>query len=239
MSTILFYDVVLASQGLRALEWTEKINTDQRYAAQFNALFKSYSGIRVMTEINGTWTEQTVIGDIGPIAWKYTAVEIPVDGMTNGEVRVRLQFFPDNFMIDYVAFETNDSSSESFSVKAYQPKEIYDDAGQMRNDVLDLVADDDERFLVTSPGESYHFIYDIPPKSDLETTVFLQSKGYYTEWIRGEWLNNKETGYRFNLFEVDKAITQLSRSWLENRDIIEKEFFKSRIPLKGDICKKC
>ena len=235
LSTILFYDVVLASQGLRALEWTEKINTDQRYAAQFNALFKSYSGIRVMTEINGTWTEQTVIGDIGPIAWKYTAVEIPVDGMTNGEVRVRLQFFPDNFMIDYVAFETNDSSSESFSVKAYQPKEIYDDAGLLRNDVLDLVADDDERFLVTSPGESYHFIYDIPPESDYETTVFLQSKGYYTEWIRGEWLNNKETGYRFNLFDVDKAIIQLGKSWLENRDIIEKEFFKARIPLKGGI----
>jgi hypothetical protein len=235
MNTILFYEVVLASQGIGALEWTERINTDQSYAAQFYAACLSYAGIAVKIYRNGRWVQQAWIGDAGPITWKNTAVEIPTDTNQEKELLLRLQFFPDNFMFDYIAFDVGASSEEILLVEEVLPIEIYDNAGKVRNEILQLIQNDDDRFLVTNPGDSYHFFYNIASGAKMETTVFLQSKGYYSEWIRGEWLTTPPSEYRFNLAEIDKTIFRLRQSWLENRTLMEREFFKTRIPLSQDL----
>jgi hypothetical protein len=235
MNTVLFYDVVLASQGLDALEWTERMNTDQQYAAQFYAAYLSYAGITAKIYRNGAWVQQARIGDAGPITWRNTAVEIPLDANHEGELLLRLQFFPDNLMIDYVAFDVDTSAEETLLVEKVLPAEIHDNLGEARDEILPLIQHDDAQFLITNPGESYHFVYDLAPKAKMETTIFLQSKGYYTEWIRGEWLTTSPSNYRFNLFEIDNTISQLRQSWLENRELMEKEFFKTRIPLAEDL----
>ncbi|MCH8125076.1 hypothetical protein IIC38_03830 [candidate division KSB1 bacterium] len=237
LSTILFYDVVLASQGIHAIEWTEKMNTDPLYASKFNSLYKSYAGIKVKIHQNGQWQQVTTIGDVGPLLWKDVGVKIPIqidDSDIDNKLLIRLEFFPDNFMIDYIGYEENSQSSESLHIKEFLPESIYDDSGTVRNDILSLIQKDDSQFLVTNPGESYYFDYNIDHTNDMETTLFIRSKGYYTEWIRGEWLTTREQDYHFDLREVDKAIARLKQSWLDNRELLENEFFKTRIPLKEE-----
>ena len=231
LSTILFYDVVLASQGIAALEWIERLNKDSLYASQYHTIYNSYSGMDIKVYRNGKWIQQASLKDVGPIAGKDVAVELPAGKDVEGIMRVRLEFFPDNIMIDYVAVEANTSLKEALLVDKVLPTEIYDHTGQKRNDILELIENSDTQFLITSPGESYYFNYDIAPNEGMEMTVFVQSKGYYTEWIRGDWLNTRSTGYRFDLFRVDETIAQLRQSWLANRALIEGEFFKTRIPL--------
>ncbi|MCH7573894.1 MAG: hypothetical protein IIA59_02100 [Candidatus Marinimicrobia bacterium] len=231
LSTILLYDVVLASQGIAALEWTERMNKDLLYASQYHAIYNSYSGMDIKVYRNGKWIQQASLKDVGPIAGKDVAVELAASKDAEGIMRVRLEFFPDNIMIDYVAFEANNSLKEALLVDKILPTEIYDHTGQKRDDILELIEKSDNQFLITSPGESYYFNYNIPPSERMEKTVFVQSKGYYTEWIRGEWLMPRSAGYQFDLLRVDETIAQLRQSWLANRGLIESEFFKTKIPL--------
>ena len=44
-------------------------------------------------------------------------------------------------------------------------------------------------------------------------------------------MTTDQTGYRFDLFKTSDTIARLRQSWLENRDLLEEEFFKTRIPL--------
>ncbi|MGE5457485.1 MAG: hypothetical protein ACM3RX_03950, partial [Methanococcaceae archaeon] len=43
LSTTLLYDVVLGSQGINAVEWTNKMNTDKSYADMFSIVYKAFS----------------------------------------------------------------------------------------------------------------------------------------------------------------------------------------------------
>lgn len=230
LSTILFYDVVLGSQGIYALDWTERMNTDELYASQFGAIYKAFSSISVQVLRNGQWVQHTSISDVGPITWKDVGTEIPVH--REGELSVRLQFIPDNFMIDLVAFDVQSSDEVALALNEVFPTEVRENSGTVRKDVLGLLEKDDDRYLVTNPGESYRFFYHIPETENGDQALFIRSKGYYTEWIRGSWLKEQETSYRFNLSEIDLTLSQLARSWLENKDLIEGEFFEARIPVK-------
>ena len=46
LNIILFYDVILGSQGIGALEWIERLNTDPEYASQYSSIYNSYAGIK-------------------------------------------------------------------------------------------------------------------------------------------------------------------------------------------------
>lgn len=227
LSTILFYDVVLASQGISAIEWTRKMNEDLLYATQFNLVYKNFSGISVLVPKNKSWVKINSIPDAGPITWKYMATKIPVD--EEGNINIKLQFFPDNFMIDYIAFDTDHNTTKTFTINEHFPVEIREDS---HNNILHLIENDDDKYLTTNPGESFLLLYDIPKEKNIEQTVFIKSKGYYTEWIRGSWVRNTNLDYRFDLFDVNRTLQYLATSWIQNKDFIEQEFFHTRIPVK-------
>lgn len=233
LSTILFYDIVLASQGIEALEWTERMNTDPVYAALLDRVYKSYSGVRVQVLVDGVWEERASISDIGPIAWKDLAVEVPVDGGGDAKLSLRLAFFPDNIMIDYVGWEASDQTAPSMFVKEIGPTTIRDAQGRDRAQVGGLIREVDGEYLVTEPGEVFDLSYEIPQTDEQETTVFIASKGYYIEWLRGDWLKPRQSGYRFSLFNTEETIAQMTKSWAENRDLIEQTFLETRIRPPG------
>ena len=234
LSTILFYDIVLASQGIEALEWTERMNTDPVYAALLDRVYKSYSGVRVQVLVDGTWKERASIGDIGPIAWKDLAVEVPVDGGGDEKLRLRLAFFPDNIMVDYVGWEAGDQTDAPMLVKEVGPATIRDAQGRDRAQVGGLIREVDGEYLVTEPGEVFDLSYEIPQTDGQETAVFIASQGYYIEWLRGDWLKPRQSGYRFSLFNTEETIAQMTKSWAENRDLIEQTFLETRIRPPGD-----
>jgi hypothetical protein len=234
LTTILFYELVLSSQGFEAIEWTEKMQNNYIYAKLFNELYKSYAGIRIKTFKDGSWKSQSKIGDIGPIAWKEIAVTIPVE-VENKTASIRLEFFPDNFMIDYIGYDYRSKLNDDYQINSLKPQSIVDDENKSRHELIEILGKPDENFLITNPGESYYLSYNLKYSDSTNTSVLVQSKGYYTEWIRGNWLVNCTDDYKFNMFEVEKTLLQLQNSWLENRPIIEDKFFETRIPLKEDL----
>jgi hypothetical protein len=236
LSTVLFYDLVLASQGVKALEWTQRINTDPVYAALYHMAYNNFAGMEVSVNLEGDWEKVGRFGDVGPIAWKELVIELPVTVDEENLMRIRLEWFPDNFMIDYIAYDTEiESDHDSIHTDLIHPRDITNFLGEDDSDLYSKIREDDSDFLITYPGDFYNFEYDVPQHEDLSTTLFIKSKGYYTEWLRGDWIAYRESGYQFNLFEPDETLEQLKRSWKENRALLEKTFFETKIPLKGGI----
>lgn len=229
LTTTLLYDVVIGSQGINALEWTKKMNDDKFYAMQFKSVYDLFSGLSIECKTNNNWTEIGKYQDAGPINWKYSAAEIPVN--SDGKIQIRLNFIPDNFMIDYIAIDTIDCK-DNFKVEKLDPVSITDFKNQTRNEIADLITADDNRYLITNPGDSYLIDYKIDKPFDNEISLFIESKGYYNEWIRGSWISNQNLNYTFNLFDVQGTLNQLVTSWIENKDLLEEEFFNAKIPLK-------
>jgi hypothetical protein len=230
LSTILFYDVVLGSQGISALDWNDRMNHDENYAKQFMQVYKRFSGVTVNVQRDGKWLNHCTIEDVGPIAWKDVATEIPVD--KSGKLGVRLEFFPDNVMIDYVAFDFETDAGEHITLRKINPVQILDNTGADWNEILPLIQSDDDKYLVTHPGDFYHFVYSIEKSQASDLTLFVSSKGYYTEWIRGNWLRASTAAYHFDLSDIQGTISHLVQSWLQNKDEIEHKFFQSRIPVR-------
>lgn len=228
LSTLLFYDVVLGSQGIKALEWNERMNSDLIYANQFKTIYKAFSGISINSFNGEKWIKNSMLYDAGPLNWKYCVQEIPV---YNGEINIRLKFVPDNFMIDYIAFDFEQINADIQSLEIY-PYEILDNDGNPRGEVIELLRNDDDNYLITNPGESYRLHYNIEKSNECEQTVFIDSKGYYTEWIRGSWLKNNNADFKFNLYDVQGTLAYLAKNWLENKNLLETEFFKTRVPVK-------
>jgi hypothetical protein len=235
LSTVLFYEVVLASQGIGALSWTERMNSDPQYAHLFRSIYDTFSGIEISLDQNGQWIPAGRFHDVGPITDKYVASVIPCQGQE--EVRIRLKFIPDNFFIDSVSFDYDEGPPEEYPLEPLEVMTIVDHRGAERKDVLRLLDKDDDLYLTTEPGESYRLFYFPPADPDAEHTssLFVVSRGYYTEWLRGQWIASPETpGYTFRLNDFSGTFAYLADLWLHQRDDMERLFFNTRVRLREE-----
>ncbi|MBL8006649.1 MAG: hypothetical protein JNJ56_03900 [Ignavibacteria bacterium] len=230
LSTILFYDVVLGSQGIRAVEWIDKMNNNETYAADFKMIYDNFSGMQFEIFVNGEWVEAEKFPDAGPICWKQTAAEIPVSGMK--ELKCRIKFIPDNFMIDYIGIEYGGYDECSLKTDTVRLSEIKSLSGKSTDNAFGLIQNSDKQYLITNPGDSYTLIYKIKKTAESEQTLFISSRGYYNEWIRGSWIKNDPSAHIFNLYNINGNLRLVAESWESNKTLIESEFFNTRIPVK-------
>jgi hypothetical protein len=229
LTTVLFYDLVLASQGLQAIEWTRRMAEDRVYATMFSMLYEQYAGIRCYAGSGKRLKEYAVIGDIGPIAWKEIAFRIPAQNIAQ---RVKLEFFPDNVMIDRVTWSAESVPSKDIDIRQLHPFSVRDYAGRDAQHALSLIATKDEEYLIHQPGDNFDVRFAIPASGERTTSILLSSTGYYYEWLRGNWIRSARAGEPLNIFDRDRILIELRDRWLRSRFDIAASFFNNRIPLK-------
>jgi hypothetical protein len=205
------------------------MNEDPIYASYFKMVYDEFSGIKIKILDNGYWKYIGKFKDAGPLNWKYIAAQLP--SCNSDTLHLRLEFIPDNFMIDYIAFDTTSHPKNYIKTSTIYPCEITDGNGNPDDSLLNYVKNDDSRYLITEPGDCYYLDYNIPVKSNCKETALIYSKGYYNEWIRGGWINNKNDDYSFNLYDIKGTLSELADSWIENSELLEREFFHSRFSL--------
>jgi hypothetical protein len=228
LSTVLFYEVVLGSQGVEAIDWTQRMNTDLPYAALFRSVYAQFSGVKIMALRDGNWEMVGGVPDAGPVGWKPIAVQVPVEN--DNELVLRIEFFPDNIMIDYLAFDFNTDQNQ-VEATVVSPSAVKDRTGELRPEILPLIQEDDSRYLVTEPRDVYRFTFDLPAAGKSEMSLFVRSKGYYTEWLRGSWISQPLAAERFDLFRIDQTMIKLADMWVQERGTMESLFFRNRIPV--------
>jgi hypothetical protein len=225
LSTVLFYDVMLASAGPRALTWIGSDLDQISTAVRLGRWVQRRLGLRVSVWRDGAYREVGRVPDAGPIAWRDVAVVVPVPP-AEPVLRVRLSFTPDLWRLDRAALGRRDGPA---AVRTIPAGNVIGSDGRSDPGALASVRGSDGRYLQTSPGQRFTAVFDTgPPPAGSERTFLLSSQGYYTEWIRAEWLR-AGTGAPFT--PSDDALRTALRRWREVRSSMEDDFERHRIPV--------
>ena len=81
---------------------------------------------------------------------------------------------------------------------------------------------------MTLPGDEYTLVYDLPDNFG-ELELFLDSRGYYIEWMREEWLRDEDPARAAMMFfEPEKALRVLAPEFKRREARMEKIFWSSR-----------
>jgi hypothetical protein len=84
------------------------------------------------------------------------------------------------------------------------------------------------RHLVTQPGDAYRLTFRLPP-GDGRFELFLESEGYYYEWMRQEWLaeENPEMAL-LAVADPAAALRRLAPAYKAQEGRLERQFWESR-----------
>jgi hypothetical protein len=90
------------------------------------------------------------------------------------------------------------------------------------------LAQADETYLITRPGESVQLGFDVG-ESKLARTFFLASEGYYMEWMRSEWLAEE---HRRTFEPTSDALMQSLQLYAQKRDTYRQQFESIKVPVR-------
>ena len=228
LNTILFYDYMLARPGARSLDWMEN---DLGRIGPTVALGRWYNGklgMRVAVQgADGEWDQVSKLSDYGPIAWRDVAAVIPVPARGDS-MRVRISFLADQWRIDRLAVA---ASVRRVPTRTIEASDVEGAAGTHETVALTAIGSADENYLQTSPRQRFTVSFDVGRGDAAATRTFLLvSQGYYTEWVRGSWMTGKREVTAFK--PEDATLLHALHSWRAEKDSMEKQFYRSRIPVQ-------
>ncbi|MXZ05762.1 MAG: hypothetical protein F4Y90_09855 [Rhodothermaceae bacterium] len=226
LNTVLFYDLMLAAQGAEALDWLATDMANIGRAAELGLWFRETMGLEVSVLEPQGWKRVTRLADTGPLAWDEVAVQMPVP--EGNELRVRLSFLADAWRIDFAGLakeaELTEPNSASFIHVA--PINRAPDP-----ELASRIAQSDEDYLVTHPSVALSLeSAPLGAFAEGKRTFFLSSQGYYTEWIRPDWIRSANPPKKFR--PSGETIVRLMEQWLEEKDAFQSKFFDTRIPVR-------
>jgi hypothetical protein len=227
LNTVLFYDLMLGSAGARALDW---LGTDlQRIgpAVELGMWYRARMGMRVAAEIDGAFRDIDRIPDAGPIAWKDVALLVPVP-QSGDSMRIRLSFVTDEWRIDQVGIALDARRAEPRSVPLLAAASLDD---TISFDATRRLSEPDEAYVETQPGIAFTVRFGTGPEPSGETRTFLlSSQGYYTEWVRPDWIARASTPATFEPGDV--MLVEAQRRWRAVKPEFERRFYETRIPVR-------
>jgi hypothetical protein len=226
LNTVLFYDLMLGTAGIQAVNWWGGSLDGIGAAFEMARWYMEIFGLTVQVWNSDEWHTVARVPDAGPIAWKEMGVRIPVPD--SGPLRIRLGFLADDWRIDRAALATPVEVSDAREIPLQR---VITEAGREDASAIGLVLEDDKEYLVTYPGTSLmlEFLPPSPPPGNA-TTYLLATRGYYIEWMRPEWIRRAQQGEPFHA--GPGAVERLMATWIEKRGSVEDAFFGSRIPVR-------
>ncbi len=173
----------LAFMGTRAGEWLAALERGSESTRErTHGIGRVLGGIDVLTrDQQGNWVLAGSLQETGPLATDVRVVPLPPQ--PSAEVlQVRLRLTRGMWRIDQAGLVVLE---EEASAVRLRPSLVLR-AGAPDTTALANLRSRTEA-LVTLPGDAYTLVYELPDKSTAYE-VFLESRGYYLEWMRAQWL---------------------------------------------------
>jgi hypothetical protein len=226
LNTLVFYDHMLAKPGARSLDWIGEEMTRLDRVAELGLWYGEHFGIRVDVHDGVAYRPAARFADYGPIAWRDVALVVPVP--RGDSLRIRLSFLTDQWRIDRLSVASRVRTVTPVVVPAAS---VTASDGTLQRDALAALRTPDEHYLKTTPRQRFTATFDVgrAATNGSERTFLLASQGYYIEWVRGAWMTGKRDTTTF-VPSVATLVTAM-REWGVQRDSMERQFFRSRIPV--------
>jgi hypothetical protein len=221
LTTFLFYQT-LAYMGPSAGDWIARLEREgpaSPVVDRVHALRDILRGIEVLVpDGQGGWASAGEVHETGPLASDVKLVPLPARGSASPYSRIRLRVTRGHFRIDFVALGR---LGQSVTPQRLLPVEVRREAGGPAEAVV-------RRPLTTVPGDAYRFVYRLPPDPESQE-LFLESRGYYLEWIRQEWLSEADPPALLRvLANPRQTLLDLAPTYHQREAEMEKAFWSSR-----------
>lgn len=222
VSTYLFYQT-MAYLGRTAGDWLaalERSGPEQAQGAL--GMAQALGGIEVeLMDAGGTWTPVGAYTEAGPIATD--VVVIPMSSRPAGPIRLRLRMAKGAWRVNWVGVAALD---DPVAPEVLDPLLVERDS-KPDSAALALLLHPD-RYLVTNPGDTYRIVYELPEWWD-RAELFLESRGYYYEWMRGEWLKEEDLAMAaLVLGDPHGALRRMAPQFKQAEPRMERLFWQSR-----------
>lgn len=182
---------------------------------------RELGGIEVfVSDAGGPWTAAGSFSEAGPIAADRQL--LPLGRVDSPDLRVKLEMARGSWRVDEVAL--------AHVVGPLAPLEILVDSVTSTNGTdphaLARLSDPD-RHLVTAPGDEYRLWYTLPAGDTYQ--VFLDTEGYYYEWMREPWLAEESPLEASTvLLEPAEALRRMAPAFKLLEPEMERLFWSSR-----------
>jgi hypothetical protein len=228
MSTYLFYSAMgyMGDEvGMRFAKM-ERSPFLQKKFKEINGMLGGID-IYVWNEKKHVWDFQNKVHELGPIAVNRQLVPLNVSNGTS-ELKIKLVLNKGTWRLDQV-FLTD-------IVCEVQPSLI--SANRIEhNGISDPSAlskiNDPKQYLISMPGDEFKFYFKMPD-SNSEYELFLYSKGYYMEWMRSEWIKEKDSRKLIEMVMTPKIyFRKEAQNYKKYEESMESIFWSSRIDTKA------
>ncbi|OFY66042.1 MAG: hypothetical protein A3H98_11605 [Bacteroidetes bacterium RIFCSPLOWO2_02_FULL_36_8] len=227
MSTYLLYSA-LGYMGDKVSDVFSKIELQPETRKNWDKIKNELGRIDVFLQnsVTGKWEFQEQIFESGPIA--INRQMLPLKNSASGSVfRIKLVLNKGLWRIDYAGLTT---IKEKVVPLEIMPLEVTT-KGEKKEEALKSLLDK-ENFLINLPGAEYDVRFQFPDENQ-DYELFLQSTGYYLEWIRQEWLKNKDLGkLKMMVIRPKKFLKYTAKEYKHYEQTMEQEFWNSKVNAK-------
>jgi len=222
LTTFLFYQG-LAYMGDSAGHLLAELERGDNQTFEYaNSIGDVLGGIKVFVEDgDNNWILAGEIRETGPIATDIRMVLLPE--INNPPNKIRLQMTQGLWRIDYIGLAELISQVEPIRI---EPSAVFREGRNDETAKKDLLSPCDA--LVTMPGDELTLIYSLPDSSEFYE-LFLESRGYYIEWMRPSWFKEKNLFKTLMMFkEPEKYLKVMAPEFKRIESQMEDVFWRSK-----------
>jgi len=222
MSTFLFYQG-LAYMGRSAGEWIAALERrDTAIEEASTGIGRTLGGIEVLLQDHtGRWVSVGKVNETGPLATDVHLVKL--SPIKRERVNIRLRLTKGHWRLDAVKLV---KLGKQLNPIRLSPVAVNQNG--VRVDQAQQLLTDPNTVLTTLPGDIYTLVYQLPQDFD-SYELFLESRGYYLEWIREEWLTDENPALAaMMLFNPERALRVLAPEFKKIEADMEEIFWNSR-----------
>jgi len=213
MTTFLFYKT-LGFMGKDVGQWFAEV---ERSGANepMDALESLLGGIDVFVADSADgWRKIGSVLEYGPLATDIHLVPLPPNAERT--VRVRLELTKGYWRIDNVNLTRIAGAVEPLRIA---PASVSRDG--VDDEVARFMLMDPSKTLVTKPGDSYALRFDLPDSAK-KFGLFLETRGYYLEWMRESWMAEENPlALGEILFDPASALRRLAPEYARTERAVE------------------
>jgi len=225
LTTMLLYEMMMAERGWRSLDWLSEDMSQIGRAVELGKWYSSRMGMDVAVWRHGGWDIVVHLPNAGPIAWRRVAAVIPVP--PGDTLRVRLSFVADQWRIGSVALGAHVRPVKARHIPLAA---VIGPEGDESEEAASAMRAPDAKYYETHPGEHFTALFDVGPASPDGSggarTFVLASQGFYTEWLRTDWIRGARTAQPFQ--PSDSTLVAALRRWSLAKDSLEKHIGVAR-----------
>jgi hypothetical protein len=201
LSTYVFYQM-LSYMGSKAGEWTAALERGDRSKLEHaRSLLHVLGGIEVLVPDGNDWKKVGEIDETGPIAEDVHLVKLPA-----GTERVRLRLGRGSWRLDWLALAALDGTVEPVRLEP---------AGVTWP-------------IISMPGDARELAFELPG-DPAGYELFLQSRGYYLEWMRQSWIAGEDAARAIEMVvDPASALKRMAPEFKQHEKDMERAFWGSR-----------